>query len=147
VRSSRLLAIGLALLLLAGVLAALATSSAKAPQTSTTTVTTRGLTETVTKVEARPGSPLPARVVTQRLLRTVHTPGKTVASAGRIATQTHTVVQTVAGPTRTVTSLVTQTHAVTVAGPTAIVTVQAPAVTVTAQGGSGPPPCTPPPKC
>jgi len=155
VKSSRWLAIGLALLLLAGVLAALATSS-RTLDTATTTVTTLGHTVTATEVKVQPGTHLPARVVTRSVIRTLTSPGASVASQALTVTQrvvvtspgethTTTIVKTTAGPTRTVTHSVTetQTHAVTVAGPT--VTVPGPSVTVTVK--NGPPPCTPPPKC
>ena len=145
-KSSRWLAIGLALLLLAGVLAALATSS-RTLDTATTTVTTLGHTVTATEVKVQPGTHLPARVVTREEIRTLTSPGAVVTSRGLTETQTRvvTIVKTVPGPTRTVTHSVTttQTHAVTVAGPT--VTVPGPSVTVTVK--NGPPPCTPPPKC
>jgi hypothetical protein len=161
--------VGLALLLVAGLLAAWAGSSGS--DVSTTVITSNGQTITVRTVEALPGKNYTTTIARARTItvnrggatrsvrvpvgapevKTVSSPPRTVTGPTRLVPgATHTVTKTVPGPARTVTHATTVNHVETrvetrtiaqqVPGPaTTVVATQ----TVTVQGGG--PSCPKPP--
>lgn len=152
-KSRILLIVGLGLLLVAGVLVALASSQRTKAKIESQTITTNGQTITITKVTPLPGQPGSAKTTTvvRRIggrVRTVSVPGATTTVNGptRVVTNTQTVrpaPRLVTGPTRTVTTVQTRTqtvnHTETVArtqtvvaqGATQTIIVPGPSVTVT----------------